>query len=119
MKTVKGNQSDQQLVLGFIIFSLVEQFKQDVRFLLENCLYLVQMRNTKYIGLPRQYMADYYCKPNTEYSGTRSVCFNDPAWESLWVSGVGWVVWMVWLTPTTYIQLARAGSINSNKVDLP
>ena len=30
-------------------------------------------------------------------------CFNDPAWKVC--GGVGW-----WLTPTTYIQLAGAGS---------
>ena len=40
---------------------------------------------------------------------TRWVCFNDPAWESFWVGGVEWVVW---LTPTTYIQLAGAGSMS-------
>ena len=36
---------------------------------------------------------------------TRWVCFYDPAWESLCVGCV------VCLTPTTYIQLAGAGSI--------
>ena len=33
-------------------------------------------------------------------------CFNDPAWKVC-----GWGGWCgVWLTPTTYIQLAGAGS---------
>ena len=43
---------------------------------------------------------------------TRWVCFNDQAWESLWVG------WVVWLTPTTYIQLAGAGAIDINKLGL-
>ena len=43
-------------------------------------------------------------------------CFNDPAWKVC-----GWVMgWGGWLTPTTYIQLAGAGSIiiKSNKLSI-
>ena len=39
---------------------------------------------------------------------TRWVCFNDPAWKS---SGWGGVVWWVGNIPTTFIQIAGAGSI--------
>ena len=40
-------------------------------------------------------------------------CFNDPAWKVCGlVGGVGGLG--VWLTTTTYIQLAEAGSINCN-----
>ena len=51
---------------------------------------------------------------------TRWVCFNDPAWESS-----GWVGWGGFLgdIPTTYIQLAQAGSMkksqNLNKTEYP
>jgi len=40
-------------------------------------------------------------------------CFNDPAWKVCggWVGVVGW-----WLTPTTYIQLAGAGSIKQLRI---
>ena len=43
-------------------------------------------------------------------------CFNDPVWKVCgWVVGWGGL-WDGWLTPTTYIQLAGAGSIsNKNK----
>ena len=37
-------------------------------------------------------------------------CFNDPAWESLWVGGG-------WLTRTTYIQLAGDGSKTISEVE--
>ena len=36
-------------------------------------------------------------------------CFNDPAWKVC-----GWVGWVGHI-PSTYIQLAGAGSINKNK----
>ena len=43
-------------------------------------------------------------------------CFNDPAWKVCgWWGGGGGVGG--WLTPTTYIQLAGAGSIRNNTLN--